>query len=517
MAIYITRHTRVVLAQRALVLLALVFSSSAMACKDSQPFVPRREPPPPITISGAADNDATMGSLSELARHVAAGLQDARLRGEIVRAMKDSIDNPMGLDLTQCETGSLAGKVLFAGELRGGREASTLCDVLKGSKGALLYMDRERLMKWDSTTIPIVTAIANPDARLAKSFHGYRSPDLTVDVPSDGSLGGPDSRDRASDRSAARPTPGSHALCIRGRNRAGLARACHACPGGALMRTSTAAAFVNYQKTREFEKGPARPFAVLQDVFGLRGRSICIGVAALTLVGATSSPARAQSSITPYLRSIVSHYAPILIAETDSFSSNPEAVDHILPVDFDNDPYGYNNADHANSGLVINGKSTAYYSIVETGTTTEKGYFFVNFYFYHARDAGVHFSSPFGEKTGGSHDHDLEGVMLIVRKAFGAPYGVLIGAYSEAHGALIPYANPAASIQIPNAAGGNFRGMIQFWNEVVFNVDRPVVAIRSRKHGTYMAQDCSGQSPVYDLAGGRLFGMWKGSPQTMHK
>jgi hypothetical protein len=240
---------------------------------------------------------------------------------------------------------------------------------------------------------------------------------------------------------------------------------------------------------------------------------------AVVLFGAFHLPAEhlaAQSTITPYLRSVVSHYAPILIAETDNFTANPEANDHILRADFDGNNIGLDNAKHADSGVVVNGKSSAYYSIVETGLTTERGYFFINYYFYHARDAGVHFNSVIGIKTGGDHEHDLEGVMLIVRKSFGAPFGTLVAAYTQAHGALIPYTNPNSNPSAPDPAGGRV-GYIRFWNDAFFGVDRPVVAIRSRKHGTYMAQDCSGKTPILDTPGGFFgtYGMWLNSPQEL--
>jgi hypothetical protein len=270
--------------------------------------------------------------------------------------------------------------------------------------------------------------------------------------------------------------------------------------------------------------------ATHQGDYSMRGRLNCCSVTSalrtahrLALAGVVAAAlalsagsVTAQSTISSYLRAVVSHHAPIIIAEIDAFSPNPEAVDHILKVDFDGNTMGADNAADADNGVVIDGKSTAYYSIVETGATTEKGYFFINFYFYHARDAGVHFSSPAGTFTGnGAHEHDLEGVMLIVRKSFTAPYGTLVGAYTEAHGALIPYSNPTSSPTLINPAGAGLGGTIRFWNEAVFNVDRPVVAIRSRKHGTYMAQDCSGKSPLPDVQGGFAYGMWLGSPQEL--
>jgi hypothetical protein len=169
----------------------LAVGALLVACVDSLPIVPRREARPSATIIGKADDDATMGNLSEVARHISASLEDPRVRGAVVRAMKDSVNNPIGLDLTECDAGSVAGNTLRSGELRGGRDASTLCEEMKQRGGVILFMDRGRLATWDSTTIPIVTAIANPNVPLQKTFHGYRSPDLVMDVPSDGSLGGP--------------------------------------------------------------------------------------------------------------------------------------------------------------------------------------------------------------------------------------------------------------------------------------------------------------------------------------
>jgi hypothetical protein len=170
---------------------ATALCATTVACTDSLPNVPRRAAPPAKTINGSADDDKTMGNLSEIARHVSAALEDPRVRGALVRAMKDSVNNPAGVDLTECSGGSIAENLLRAAELRGGRDASTLCNDLRVGKGAMLFMDRSRLAGWDSTTIPVVTAIANPDAPIAKSFHGYRSPDLVMDVKADGSVGGP--------------------------------------------------------------------------------------------------------------------------------------------------------------------------------------------------------------------------------------------------------------------------------------------------------------------------------------
>lgn len=245
------------------------------------------------------------------------------------------------------------------------------------------------------------------------------------------------------------------------------------------------------------------------------GRLLRIGVVGVILMCSSVSSLSAQSILSPYLKDVVSHYAPIVIAETQDAISNPEAVDHILPVDFDGDVIGRNNASNADSGHVVNGKSTVYFSIVESGTTADRGYFFINYYFYHARDAGIDALRPaFVGK--GAHEHDLEGVALVVKKSFYSPYGTLVAAYTEAHGALIPYVNPNSTLTLASAGGAPAAGYIRFWTDVNTQVDRPVVAIRSRKHGTYMAQDCSGATPSLDSENGGTFGMWLNSPQQFN-
>ena len=135
--------------------------------------------------------DKVMGPLSELARHVSAGLQDPAVRGRVVRAMKDSAMGRNGLDLTACDATELFGAVFTAAERRGGRSGGLLCSNIREARGLILYMDRDRLAGWDSTTIPIVTAVADPTQAMPNSFVGYRSPLQTIDLPRDGSVGGP--------------------------------------------------------------------------------------------------------------------------------------------------------------------------------------------------------------------------------------------------------------------------------------------------------------------------------------
>ena len=177
-------------------------------------------------------------------------------------------------------------------------------------------------------------------------------------------------------------------------------------------------------------------------------------------------------------------------------------------MDFDGDDLGRNNYESVRLGRVVDGAPTVYYSIVETGTLAERGYYFINYFVYHPFDAGGSVLS-FLFLGSDSHEHDMQGVMLIVKKTWFSPYGEVVVAATQAHGAMIPFHNPASPIPIQEPAGAGYKGYVRFWTEPTFNVSRPVVAIRSRKHGTFMAQDCSGQTPQVD--GG--YGMWLNSPQ----
>jgi hypothetical protein len=52
-------------------------------------------------------------------------------------------------------------------------------------------MDREQLALWNTSVIPIVTALASAGASLPAHMLGYRSPTRTIDVAADRRLKGP--------------------------------------------------------------------------------------------------------------------------------------------------------------------------------------------------------------------------------------------------------------------------------------------------------------------------------------
>jgi hypothetical protein len=163
-----------------------------VACApERQPLSPSVPHAPARTISGPAVQDVAMGSLSPFARHVVAGLQDPKVRGKIVRAMKNSHVFGVGLDLEDCGPNTVIGDLLEAGAMRGGAAASHVCGSFQQSGGIMLYMDRDRLAHWDSTVIPVVTAIQRPEIAVPTTFVGYRSPTRTIQLYRDAPLDGP--------------------------------------------------------------------------------------------------------------------------------------------------------------------------------------------------------------------------------------------------------------------------------------------------------------------------------------
>lgn len=142
-------------------------------------------------FSAAPDNDATMADLSSVARHLAGALRDSATRADVARAMKDPKESFVGIDLHSCAANPLVLRLLLQGERAGGSPSQIVCQGILHREGLVLYMDRDRLRAWDGSTIPIVTAIAQPGSGLPVTFHGYRSPTKIIDLPSDGSLGGP--------------------------------------------------------------------------------------------------------------------------------------------------------------------------------------------------------------------------------------------------------------------------------------------------------------------------------------
>jgi hypothetical protein len=198
----------------------------------------------------------------------------------------------------------------------------------------------------------------------------------------------------------------------------------------------------------------------------------------------------AQQAMTEELRYVVLNNAPYIIAETSqNFDRPPSSVDHLLAVDFDNDFYGSNNSANARNGYIPQRIPTVYYSIEETTAPDGTGYYYIGYYFYHPNDDGF----SVGPASSSGHEHDMEGIFLIVRKTSWTLYGTPVLAWSQAHGALIPYFNEGFVNPNTALAQGDelsWGGKINFRVDPDFNIGRPVAVIAQSTHGTYMAQAC---------------------------
>lgn len=160
-----------------------------VGCDRPGPTQDVRPAPRPTTVSRAvAIQDVTMGSLTVTAQAIAAAMQDQPVRTAVIAAMKDSASLGVGLDLTDCANSALAKAIFDAGERRGAATAASQCTAAASLPGLVLYMDREQLAAWSATTIPVVTAIAQPGRALPAHYVGYRSPTRTLDIGADPKL-----------------------------------------------------------------------------------------------------------------------------------------------------------------------------------------------------------------------------------------------------------------------------------------------------------------------------------------
>lgn len=198
------------------------------------------------------------------------------------------------------------------------------------------------------------------------------------------------------------------------------------------------------------------------------------------------APAIAAAQESDIQRRVLFYKAPFVVQETNRYDGIDVTSDQILPVDFDGDWDTRNNESHILSGPINDTHATVYYSLVETGTSSEDGYYFLGYYFYHPHDLGP--SLLYDTYNPGGHENDLEGIVLAVQKSVYYPYGSVKAALSEAHGALIPY-TIASLYNSVTAVGGGWQGRIEFWPDARLTQGRAIVIARSHGHGTYAAQD----------------------------
>lgn len=170
--------------------IALAVTAMLASCDRERTVSPHAESNTPSPLLTAVTDEA-MGPHSALAQLIALALQDSAARFGLATALRTDSTARTGIDLQDCATSPVVVALLKAAERRGGATAAAACETMSRQRGLVLYMDPDRVAQWDGRESPIVTAIADPQLALPRTFLGYRGPNQTIQLPSDGSLRGP--------------------------------------------------------------------------------------------------------------------------------------------------------------------------------------------------------------------------------------------------------------------------------------------------------------------------------------
>jgi hypothetical protein len=132
-----------------------------------------------------------MGQLSPVAQFISTAILDKNARLELHAALLNAGGSPFGLKLSECASSAPLVTLMNAGEHRGAGSGRALCRMLAARGGVTLWMNPAWLRQWDGSTLPIVAAIDNPAIALPRTFKGYIGAKHAIDLPADGSVGGP--------------------------------------------------------------------------------------------------------------------------------------------------------------------------------------------------------------------------------------------------------------------------------------------------------------------------------------
>ena len=124
-----------------------------------------------------------MRGMERYALAIARALEDSATRIQLAKAMRDSANAPLGIDLTACDRRSTASALFRVAERLGGDDAAPLCTELRARGRFVLYMDRAKLATWkESSAVPWVTVLADPRAAIPEELMAYQSPTRLVSL-----------------------------------------------------------------------------------------------------------------------------------------------------------------------------------------------------------------------------------------------------------------------------------------------------------------------------------------------
>ncbi|MCP4409515.1 MAG: hypothetical protein GY807_17545, partial [Gammaproteobacteria bacterium] len=144
----------------------------------------------------------------------------------------------------------------------------------------------------------------------------------------------------------------------------------------------------------------------------------------------------------PSYEGLAGYYAPVWHQDIDA--ADPDA-DYIINFDFDGNWKGKDNWQHQNDGYPL--KAYVYYSVIESET-----HYFITYADFHPRDWGGLAGSTEGDKTcleeslpittkWHCHENDMEGVLVVIKKKEGSPYGEFVLMQTVHHLSLHTFTN----------------------------------------------------------------------------
>jgi hypothetical protein len=175
-----------------------------------------------------------------------------------------------------------------------------------------------------------------------------------------------------------------------------------------------------------------------------------------------------RSIIDDSYRSLAEYWAPQFYQDT---ASGDYKGDFLIKFNFDGDYVGNNNWENLDNYSMGDDalKGSIYYSVVES-----QNFWFIGYYTFHPRDWDDINSSI------NSHENDLEGVVLAVKKTGGN--GTPVCAITASHWDFYQYAAPGQSL---SSGSDNIDGTL------IMNGSHPEIFVESKGHGVH-AHDGSG-------------------------
>ena len=225
----------------------------------------------------------------------------------------------------------------------------------------------------------------------------------------------------------------------------------------------------------------------------------------MSLLGVGVAVVRAEPSVDP--ESLAVHWAPRIYHDTEANTYPTPRDDYMTRFDFDGDWVATNNKASLDAGIAPL-TAVVYYAVIETET-----HYYLTYAFFHPYDSSVFNPKVAAQGLCITHENDMEGVILTIRKS-GGPWGELRVAATEAHGNVYYFKPQGSDVVLgnghldPSTSGTSTADSLLYFPEAL---DEAAVFIEANGHGVgsqnrAMAPDAAGfltlGSQPYSFRGG---------------